>query len=144
MTFNLAETRCVRCAPGVHVLGAREGFQGPVEEAVEEDEAGTRCPDNHDGDEGHTKVIDDLGHNNKDDRLHYSFLKMFQILLVRVCVCKRACVCYLDSREGDSRRGIRADHQSNECRTQITKHVRELKGEKERERESFGFQAFGL
>lgn len=35
--------------------------------------------------------------------------------------------CYLDTREGDSRWGVRADHQGDERGPQVSKHVRELK-----------------
>lgn len=44
----------------VHVLGSREWLQGPVKEAVDEDEACTACPDHQNRDEGHTNVIDHL------------------------------------------------------------------------------------
>lgn len=44
----------------VHVLGAGEGLQRPVEEAVEEDEAGTAGPDHQDTDEGGTQIVDHL------------------------------------------------------------------------------------
>lgn len=44
----------------VHVLGSRERLQGPVEEAVDEDEACTTSPDHQNHDEGHTKIIDHL------------------------------------------------------------------------------------
>ncbi len=44
----------------VHVLGARERLQGPVEEAVDEDEACTARPDHQNRDEGHTNVINHL------------------------------------------------------------------------------------
>lgn len=48
----------------VHVLGSRERLQGPVEEAVDEDEAGTASPHQKDGDEGSTEVIDHLIESN--------------------------------------------------------------------------------
>lgn len=44
----------------VHVLWAGEGLQRPVDETVEEDEAGTAGPNQQDGDEGGTQIIDDL------------------------------------------------------------------------------------
>lgn len=44
----------------VHVLWAWEGLQRPVDEAVEEDEAGTASPNQQDGDEGNAQIIDDL------------------------------------------------------------------------------------
>lgn len=44
----------------VHVLGSREGLQGPVKEAVNEDKASTAGPDKQDGDKGHAQVIDHL------------------------------------------------------------------------------------
>lgn len=44
----------------VHVLGSREGFQRPVEEAIDEDEASTTSPNQKDGDECHAQVIDYL------------------------------------------------------------------------------------
>lgn len=45
----------------VHVFGAWEGLQGPVEEAVEEDEARTAGPNQQDEDEGDAQVVDHLG-----------------------------------------------------------------------------------
>lgn len=45
----------------VHVLGAWEGLQRPVEEAVEEDEACTAGPNQQDEDEGGAQVVDHLG-----------------------------------------------------------------------------------
>lgn len=44
----------------VHVLGAGEGLQRPVEEAVEEDEAGAAGPHHQDADEGGTQIVDHL------------------------------------------------------------------------------------
>lgn len=44
----------------VHVLWAGEGLQRPVDEAVEEDEAGAAGPNHQDGDEGGTQIIDHL------------------------------------------------------------------------------------
>jgi len=44
----------------VHVLGAREGLQGPVQEAVEEDEASAGGPHQQDGDEGGPQVVNNL------------------------------------------------------------------------------------
>lgn len=44
----------------VHVFGTREGFERPVEETVEEDEASTHCPYYQDSDEVHSQVIDHL------------------------------------------------------------------------------------
>lgn len=44
----------------IHVLGGGEGLQGPVDEAVEEDEAGAAGPDHQDGDEGGAQIIDHL------------------------------------------------------------------------------------
>lgn len=49
----------------IHVLWAGEGLQGPVEETVEEDEAGTAGPNQQDGDEGSTQVIDHLQYRSK-------------------------------------------------------------------------------
>ena len=51
---------CVCVLRVVHILGPREGLQGPVEVAVEEDEAGTGRPHHQDSDEGHAQVIDHL------------------------------------------------------------------------------------
>lgn len=34
--------------------------------------------------------------------------------------------CHLDAREGDSRGGVGADHQGDEGRPQVSKHVGEL------------------
>lgn len=44
----------------VHVLGSREGLQGPVKEAVDEHKAGTARPDKQDGDKGYAQVINHL------------------------------------------------------------------------------------
>ena len=44
----------------VHVLGAGEGLQGPVQEAVEEDQPGAARPHQQDGDEGGPQVVDHL------------------------------------------------------------------------------------
>lgn len=44
----------------VHVLGGGEGLQRPVDEAVEEDEAGAASPDHQNSDEGGAQVIDHL------------------------------------------------------------------------------------
>lgn len=44
----------------IHVLWAGEGLQRPVDEAVEEDEAGAAGPNHQDGDEGGTQIIDHL------------------------------------------------------------------------------------
>lgn len=44
----------------VHVLRAGEGLQRPIDEAVEEDEAGAAGPNHQDGDEGGTQIIDHL------------------------------------------------------------------------------------
>lgn len=44
----------------IHVLGGGKGLQRPVDEAVEEDEAGAAGPDHQDGDEGGAQVIDHL------------------------------------------------------------------------------------
>lgn len=54
---------CLLCSSGlreVHVLRAREGLQRPIDEAVEEDEAGAAGPNHEDGDEGGTQIIDHL------------------------------------------------------------------------------------
>lgn len=42
-------------------------------------------------------------------------------------------IIYLDSREGDGRGGIGADHQRHDSRTQSTKHVWELRGQRSEE-----------
>lgn len=42
-------------------------------------------------------------------------------------------VCYLDTREGDSRGSIGANHQGDEGGTEVPKHVRELERKKKRE-----------
>lgn len=47
----------------IHVLRARERLQGPVDEAVEEDEAGAAGPHHQDGDEGGTQIVDHLQAN---------------------------------------------------------------------------------
>lgn len=39
----------------------------------------------------------------------------------------RFSVCYLDTREGDCRGGIGANHQGDEGGAEVPKHVRELK-----------------
>lgn len=44
----------------IHVLRAGEGLQRPVDEAVEEDEAGAAGPDHQDGDEGGPQIVDHL------------------------------------------------------------------------------------
>lgn len=44
----------------IHVLGGGEGLQRPVDEAVEEDEAGAASPDHQDGDEGGAQIVDHL------------------------------------------------------------------------------------
>lgn len=44
----------------IHVLRAREGLQRPVDEAVEEDEAGAGSPDHQYSDEGGAQIIDHL------------------------------------------------------------------------------------
>lgn len=44
----------------IHVLRAGEGLQRPVDEAVEEDEAGAASPDHQYSDEGGSQVIDHL------------------------------------------------------------------------------------
>lgn len=41
-----------------------------------------------------------------------------------------AFVIYLDSREGDSRGGVGADHQRHDSGAQSTKHVGELQGQR--------------
>ena len=66
----------------VHVLGAREGLQRPVDEAVEEDEAGAGSPDHQDGDEGGTQIIDHLQapkqtHHNRKSISHSEVAVLF-------------------------------------------------------------------
>lgn len=39
-------------------------------------------------------------------------------------------VCYLDTREGDSRGSIRADHQGDEGGAKVPEHVRQLETER--------------
>lgn len=51
---------CLFILREVHVLWAGKGLQRPVEEAVEEDEAGTAGPNQQDGNEGGTQIIDHL------------------------------------------------------------------------------------
>lgn len=51
---------CVFDVREIHVLRAGEGLQRPVDEAVEEDEAGAAGPDHQDGDEGGPQIIDHL------------------------------------------------------------------------------------
>lgn len=52
--FCLLQWVCAFDIREVHVLRAREGLQRPVDEAVEEDEAGTASPDRQYSDEGGT------------------------------------------------------------------------------------------
>lgn len=56
----------------VHVLWAREGLQRPIEEAVEEDEAGTAGPDQQDADEGGTQIINHLQAGRQDKQIHHN------------------------------------------------------------------------
>lgn len=58
----------------VHVLGSRERLQGPVEEAVEKDEARTSSPDHQNHYEGHTKVIDHLQKEITHDQYLFLFM----------------------------------------------------------------------
>lgn len=51
---------CVFDVREIHVLRAREGLQRPVDEAVEEDEAGAAGPDHQDGDESGPQIVDHL------------------------------------------------------------------------------------
>lgn len=51
---------CLFILREIHVLRAGEGLQGPVDEAVDEDEAGTAGPNGQDGDEGGTQIVDHL------------------------------------------------------------------------------------
>ncbi len=44
----------------IHVLRSWEGLEWPVEEAVDEDQAGTASPHQKNGDEGNTEVVDHL------------------------------------------------------------------------------------
>lgn len=56
-----ARTRaCLFILREIHVLWAGEGLQRPVDKAVEENEAGTAGPNQQDGDEGGTQIIDNL------------------------------------------------------------------------------------
>lgn len=56
----VCQSKCASFLREIHVFWAREGFQRPVNEAVEEDEAGTASPNQQDGDEGGTQIIDHL------------------------------------------------------------------------------------
>lgn len=56
----------------IHVLGGGKGLQRPVDEAVEEDEAGAASPDHQDGDEGGAQVIDHLQAGGLQSTVHYS------------------------------------------------------------------------
>lgn len=63
----------------IHVFWAGEGFQRPVDVAVEEDEAGTAGPDQQDGDEAGAQIID---HLEADKPMHDNGGSMRVILLV--------------------------------------------------------------
>lgn len=60
LTFCVLARVCAFAVREVHVLRAREGLQRPVDEAVEEDEAGAASPDHQDDDEGGTQIVDHL------------------------------------------------------------------------------------
>lgn len=47
--------------PVVHLVRGREAFCGPVDEAVDEDQACDSGPHPHDGVKGHARVVDQLG-----------------------------------------------------------------------------------
>lgn len=48
------------CSLVVDFLGGGKGFTGPVEGAVQKDEAGQARPGEHNGHEGHTGIVDQL------------------------------------------------------------------------------------
>lgn len=74
----------------IHVLRAREGLQRPVNEAVEEDEAGAASPDHQYRDEGGTQIIDHLqAAANPRSVAHYSVSQ------------PHGPKCYLNARESD-------------------------------------------
>jgi len=58
--FSLCQSEHFFVLRKIHVLWAWKGLQRPVDEAVEEDEAGTASPDEQDNDEGGTQIIDHL------------------------------------------------------------------------------------
>lgn len=60
MAFCVCQSERASILREIHVFWAREGFQRPVDKAVEEDEAGTTGPNQQDGDEGGTKIVDHL------------------------------------------------------------------------------------
>lgn len=72
---NVSHAVCVFALREVHVLWAREWLQRPVDEAVEEDEAGTAGPDHQDGDEGGTKVIDYLRKGGRQEQIGMLFIR---------------------------------------------------------------------
>lgn len=55
----------------VHVFWAWERLQGPVEEAVKEDEACTAGPNHQDEDERNTKVVDHLQSKGRSSSSQY-------------------------------------------------------------------------
>lgn len=55
-------------SPVVDLLGRREALDGPVEEAVHEDETGKTRPHPHDHLEGHAGVVDQLGARREETR----------------------------------------------------------------------------
>lgn len=69
---------CAFALREVHVLWAREGLQRPVDEAVEEDEAGAAGPDHQDGDEGGTKVIDYLRKGRRQKQIGMLFVRVLR------------------------------------------------------------------
>lgn len=74
----------------IHVLRARKGLQRPIDEAVEEDEAGAASPDHQYSDEGGTQIIDHLEARARlQSMLHYSVQQ------------RRGLESYLDARERD-------------------------------------------
>lgn len=64
----------------VHVLWAGEGLQRPVDEAVEEDEAGAGGPNQQDNDEGGTQIVDHLQAGRRHPNRHIVMENQYPIL----------------------------------------------------------------
>lgn len=73
MSCGLQATDRRAHSPVVHLVRCREAFGGPVDEAVQKDNAGQTRPHPHDHPEGHARFVDQLG--RRDQKGWYTFKK---------------------------------------------------------------------
>lgn len=116
--------------PVVNLVRCWKTFSGPVEETVEKDKPGETGPHPHDHMEGDTCIIDQLGEKRRRNTVCFSFINFQSLTVIQNAFFKLVFIIYLDSRESDSRGGIRANHQGHDSRAQSAEHVGELKEQK--------------